>query len=215
MKVSIVTATYNGVETLAYAAESIFSQTYPNIEYIIVDGGFSDGTINLVKSFGQKVDIFISEHDHGIYHAINKGLEVSSGDIVGLLYADDQLAGPEVISKIVQIFRETDCDAVYGDLQYVSRTDGSRIIRYWKSSKFNKGLIHKGWMPPRPTLYIRRELFEKHGPYNSLYQIASDYDFILKLIEDPQLRVHRIIISDFVRERLCNSIVDEPRGVLC
>lgn len=189
MKVSIITATYNAAETLTDATESLFAQTFPGIEYVVVDGGSTDGTQELVRSFGKKVDLFISEPDHGIYDAINKGLAKSSGNILGLLHADDMLAGPDVIEKIVQQFKTSQCDAVYGDLQYVRRSNPSRIIRHWKSGTFHPGLVNRGWMPPHPTLFIRREVFLKHGPYNLSYKTAADYDFMLTILKDNQLRI--------------------------
>ena len=189
MKVSIITATLNAAGTLEEAAESLFAQTHPDIEYIVVDGGSADGTPDLVRSFGKKVDLFISEPDHGIYDAINKGLAKSSGEILGLLHADDIFADPDTIEKIVQQFRTSQCDAIYGDLQYVHRSNPSRVIRRWKSGTFLPGLINRGWMPPHPTLFIRREVFLKHGPYNLCYKTAADYDFMLRIMKDCQIRI--------------------------
>ncbi len=189
MKVSIITATLNVDGTLAEAAESLFAQTHTDIEYIVVDGGSTDGTQELVRSFGDKVATFISEPDHGIYDAINKGFAKSSGEVVGLLHADDMFAGPETIEKIVQQFRTSQCDAMYGDLQYVHRSNPSRVIRQWNSGPFLPGMISRGWMPPHPTLFIRREVFLKHGPYNLRYKTAADYDFMLRILKDNQLRI--------------------------
>ncbi len=192
MKISIITATYNAADTLEDAANSLFAQTYPDTEYVIVDGSSNETTADKVRSFGKKVDLFIHEADQGIYDAINKGIENSTGDIVGLLHADDMFAGPRVLEKVAQSIMHSSCDAVYGDLQYVKRTHLSKVIRHWKSTKFNASLINRGWMPPHPTLFIRRELFLKHGPYNLSYRIAADYDFMLSLLTDQQLKISYI-----------------------
>lgn len=189
MKVSIITATFNASDTLASSAESLFHQTYPDIEYIVVDGGSVDGTAQLVSSFGDRVDHFITEGDRGTYDALNKGMALSTGEVIGILHADDILAHPKVIENVVSQLEETSCDALYGDLQYVQKKNPSKIIRNWRSGTWSPGLQLKGWMPPHPTLFIRRVLYLKHGPYDLLYRISSDYDFMLRLLTDPTLKI--------------------------
>ena len=187
MKISVITATYNASATLGEAAESLFRQSYPHIEYIIVDGGSTDATIGMVKSFGDRVDQFISESDRGIFDALNKGMALSTGEYVGFLHADDLLAHPEVIENMVSRIKRTSADAIYGDLQYVSRNNPRKVIRHWKSKPWSPELLHKGWMPPHPTLFIHKLLYLKHGAYDLRYGVSSDYDFVVRLFSDPDI----------------------------
>lgn len=182
--VSIITATFNSVDTVGECLSSIRAQTHTNIESIVVDGASTDGTQALIqRNFADVVRHMISEPDDGIYDALNKGINASTGDIIGLLHSDDVLAAPDVIEGIANAFSDPRIDAVYGDLVYVSRNDPEQVIRYWKSSHFHRSLLHRGWMPPHPTLYLRRSLLDRIGLFDTNYAIAADYDHVLRIFQ--------------------------------
>ena len=182
LKVSIITVCYNSVETIRYSINSVLSQDYSDIEYIIIDGGSHDGTIEIIESFGDKVDYFISEEDHGIYDAMNKGITASKGDVVGILNSDDVYQNNYVISNVVNNFKRFNCDSIYGDLIYVKNDDISKIVRYWKSGDFSISKLKKGWMLPHPTFFVKRSLYLKYGLYNTELKSAADYEMILRLL---------------------------------
>jgi len=183
MKVSIITVVYNNKKTIKNAIESVLSQTYKNIEYIIIDGASIDGTVEIIKSYGNKIDKFISEPDKGIYDGLNKGINLASGDIIGFLHSDDVYTNDEVVKKVVEVFEKYNCDGVYGDLVYVSKRS-DKVIRYWKSGEFSIYKLKKGWMPPHPTLFLKREIYEKYGLFDLSFKIAADYDFMLRVLKD-------------------------------
>jgi glycosyltransferase involved in cell wall biosynthesis len=158
VKISIITVVYNNKDTIKDAIESVLNQTYKNIEYIIIDGGSTDGTIDIIKSYRDKIDKFISEKDNGIYDAMNKGLKLASGDIVGILNSDDIYFNENVILNVVAKFEESKTDSIYGDLYYVDENDLQKIQRYWKSSEFKEGSFAKGWHPPHPTFFVKKEV---------------------------------------------------------
>jgi glycosyltransferase len=182
MKVSIITATYNSAITIADTLASLEKQTYDNIEYIIIDGASKDNTLEVVKKQSSRVSITISESDKGIYDALNKGIKAATGDVVGFLHSDDLFAYPEAVQDIVDQFKSSQCGAVYGDLQYVSKDDTDHVIRLWKSGKYQKSNLKKGWMPPHPTFYMKRELYEKFGLFDLSFKIAADYDSLLRYL---------------------------------
>ena len=181
MKVSVITSVYNNKETLQDAIDSVLNQTYKDIEYIIIDGASSDGTVNIVKSYGDKISKFISEPDKGIYDGLNKGVSLATGDIIAFLHSDDVYADETVIERVVKEFVDN-LDGVYGDLIYTPKNDTSKVIRYWKSKDFDVSLLKKGWMPAHPTLFLRREVYEKYGKFDLDFKIAADYDFMLRVL---------------------------------
>ena len=181
-KVSIITATYNSEKTILDTLKSLEAQTYKNIEYIIVDGASKDNTIKIVKSNCSRVSSIISEPDKGIYDALNKGIQAATGDIVGFLHSDDLFAYPDVVKDIVATFEDSDCDAAYADLEYVSKDDTDNIIRLWKSGLYSRDKLKNGWMPPHPTFYMKRDLYEKYGVFDSSFKIAADYDSLLRYL---------------------------------
>jgi len=188
MKISIITATYNSGTSISSALQSIASQTYLNLELIIIDGASGDNTLDVVKEKYSRPVFIISEKDKGIYDALNKGIKAATGDIIGFVHSDDFLASKELLSKIAHIFQEEKVDGVYGDLQYVNKEDTSKVIRYWKSEAFKPELLKKGWMPAHPTLFLKKEVYEKHGLFNLNYNIAADYDLMLRIFSDPTLK---------------------------
>jgi glycosyltransferase involved in cell wall biosynthesis len=186
--VSIITASFNCDRTIAGTVHSVLSQTYPNIEYIIIDGSSTDGTIELIKSFGNKIQIFISEPDQGIYDAINKGIRLSTGDIIGILNSDDFFYDNNVIQKVVDAFENNDIDAVYGDVKFVDPANTSKIVRYYSSKHFNPGKFKYGFMPAHPSFYVKRELFEIFDYYKTDYKIAADFELLVRFMYVNQIR---------------------------
>lgn len=188
VKTTIITATYNSEKNILCALESIEEQTHSEIAVLIIDGDSIDKTVALARnSYSGELRI-ISEKDQGIYDALNKGIMAADGDIIGFVHSDDFLASKNIISKISTIFQEEEIDGVYGDLQYVDKENTSRVIRYWRSQSFSPGLLQQGWMPAHPTLFLRKEVYEKHGLFNLDYKIAADYDFMLRIFSDPALK---------------------------
>ncbi|ERT14315.1 glycosyltransferase family 2 protein [Photorhabdus temperata] len=182
MKISIITATYNSEKTLADTLLSLEKQTYQNIEYIIIDGASEDNTLMMINKNSTRVTTIISEPDKGIYDALNKGIVTATGDIVGFLHSDDLFAYPEAIADIVNMFEKYKCEAVYGDLQYVSKNNINNVVRYWKSGPFYPKKMQYGWMPPHPTFYMKRKLYDKWGGFDLNFKISSDYDSITRYI---------------------------------
>lgn len=180
MKLSVLTVSCNSRDTIKYTINSVLSQTYNNIEYIIIDGGSTDGTADLVKSYGKNINKFLSEKDNGIYNAMNKGIKLSSGDIIGFLNSDDVYFDDSIINKVVNIFENEKVDCVYGDLVYVS--ENNKIKRYWKSGNFNLKSFKNGWMPPHPSFFVKKDVYEKYGGFNENYRISADYELMVRLL---------------------------------
>jgi len=185
LKVSIVTITYNSEKTLEETINSVLSQSYKNIEYIIVDGNSSDKTIEIIKKYGDKISTFLSEPDDGIYDAMNKGIKLATGDVVGILNSDDIYFDDKVIEKVVKRFGfdEAKVDSVYGDLYYVEENDLEKVSRYWKSSPFKQGSFKKGWHPAHPTFFVRREVYEKYGYFDLNMKVSADFELMLRFLE--------------------------------
>lgn len=188
MKISIITAVYNREQTVGQAIASVAAQNYEEVEHIIVDGGSSDGTLDKVHSLAHPGMRVISERDDGIYDALNKGVRTATGDIVGLMHSDDFFADEHVLRKVADAFTRMEADAVYGDLDYVAADDTTRVIRHWKSKSFSPRILSQGWMPPHPTLFMRRETMINLGLYNTDYRIAADYDAVLRWFGRGQLK---------------------------
>lgn len=182
MKVSIITSVYNNKSTIKDAIESVLSQTYHNIEYIVVDGASNDGTIDIINKYQDKISQYVSEKDKGIYDGLNKGVDLASGDVIAFLHSDDIYADENVIADIVKVFESTDTDSIYGDLVYVDKEDTSKIFRYWKSGEYTFKKLRNGWMPPHPTFFVKKEFYDKFGKFDLAFGIAADYDFMLRML---------------------------------
>nr|WP_298931675.1 glycosyltransferase family 2 protein [uncultured Erythrobacter sp.] len=182
MKISVVTAVYNRAGTVRAAIDSVQAQTYADIEHVIQDGGSNDGTLDIIREAANASTVLVSERDDGIYDAINRGITNATGDAIGLMHSDDIFAGPQVIAKVAAALADPMVDGVFGDLQYVAADNPSRVIRHWKSGEYAPSKISKGWMPPHPTLYLRREVFDRHGLYDTDLQVAADYDAMLRYL---------------------------------
>ncbi len=196
MKISVITATFNSAQTLARALCSVASQSWPDVEHIVVDGASTDETLAIVAKLGERVAKTVSEPDRGIYDALNKGVHLATGDIIGFLHSDDEFAGPEVLSWVAAEFADPAVHAVYGDLAYVS-ADGTRVIREWRARDFAARKLARGWMPPHPALYLHRSLYEKLGGFDETFRIAADYEFIMRVFTQPYL-VWRYVPRTFV-----------------
>jgi len=182
MLISIITATYNSQKTIEHTIQSVLSQTYSNIEYIIIDGKSTDETLDIIKKYEGEISKVISEPDRGIYDALNKGIEQATGGVVGFLHADDFYANNQVIENIVKVFETQKTDSVYGDLEYVSASNTDKTIRNWQTGNFSLKELKKGWMPPHPTFYVKTEVYKKYGNFNLDYKIAADYDLVLRFL---------------------------------
>lgn len=180
MKISIITITYNSAKTLQRALASVQEQTYSDIEHIIVDGASTDGTREIIEAYAaQHANVrWISEKDEGIYNALNKGIRMTTGDVIGFLHSDDVFQSSDSIKDIAQAFVSSQADVVYGDLQYCK---GSKVVRRWKSNDFHPGSLKFGWMPPHPTVYVRKEVYEQVGEYDEWFRISADYDMLLRI----------------------------------
>ncbi len=182
MKVSIITVTYNSYETLLDTVESVKSQDYDKIEHIIVDGASTDKTSIAIRKYLPPTAKFVSEPDEGLYHALNKGISLATGDVIGILHADDIYYNTQIISKVVNKLKSTSSDTLYADLHYVSKKYPRRIIRNWKSGDFDRSKFLNGWMPPHPTFFARKSLFEKYGDYDTNFKRAADYELMLRFL---------------------------------
>jgi len=179
-KISIITVVYNAQNTIERSINSVLGQNFKNIEYIIVDGGSTDGTREIIENYREKIDGFISEPDKGIYDAMNKGIALATGDVIGTINADDYFADNDVLYNIAKVFAEQDTAILYGNLDYIDIND--KIVRKWRSGKYSKGMFNWGWMPPHPTFYCKKSLFEKLGVYKLDYGSAGDYELMLRFI---------------------------------
>lgn len=183
MKITVITVAYNSAATIADTLRSVAAQQHPDIEHIVIDGASRDSTLDIVRREGAHVARVVSEPDHGIYDAMNKGLQLATGDFVGFLNADDLYADPMAVSRIAQAAARPGIDAVYGDLLYVREDDTSRVVRWWRSGPFHRGQLGWGWMPPHPTFYVRRGLLESTGiAFDANLRISADYEFMLRCL---------------------------------
>lgn len=188
MKISIVTAVYNRERTIGEALVSVASQTYTNIEHVVIDGASRDGTLAVVRAHPDPRVVFVSEPDEGIYDALNKGIRRATGNIVGLMHSDDLFAHPEVLEKVSAAFNDPGVDIVYGDLVYVAASDVTRVVRHWRAGEFSPARLRQGWMPPHPTVFARARVFAEHGLYDTSYRIAADYEAMLRYFGRAGLR---------------------------
>jgi len=189
MKLSIVTVCVNAESTILEALESVKRQTYSDVEHIVVDGSSRDGTMKVIESNPSRITTMVSEPDNGIYDAMNKGIALAKGDIVGFLNADDFYAVDTVLESVAKCFQDTDIDVVYGDICYVKRNRPTKIVRYWKSSEYRPGQFERGWCPPHPTFFVRREIYEQPGGYyDTGFKLAADFELIVRYLAVNRLR---------------------------
>jgi glycosyltransferase involved in cell wall biosynthesis len=182
MKVSIITVVYNNKLTIVDAIKSVLSQDYPNIEYIVIDGQSTDGTIEKIKPYLTSISHFLSEPDKGIYDAMNKGIQLANGDIIGILNSDDFYANDHIISDVVSHFKSKKVNLVFGDLVYVKPDNLEKITRYYSSANFSPDKFAWGWMPAHPSCFLRREIYEKYGYFKTDYKISADYELLTRFM---------------------------------
>ena len=187
--ISIITVIYQNFVLVRDAITSVLEQTYADVQYIVIDGGSNDGSLEVIKSFGNKISIVVSEPDEGIYDAMNKGLALATGDVIGFLNADDFYANPNVLNQVSQAFKNTGCEVLYADLDYVSRTNKEQVVRKWRSGAFNRHSFKLGWMPPHPTFFAKKEIYGRLGGYNKQLQTAADYELMLRFCYFNQTKV--------------------------
>lgn len=199
MKVSVITVVYNNKETIKDTIESVLSQDYPDKEHIIIDGKSTDGTLEIIKSYGNKIKKVISEHDKGLYDAMNKGIKYAKGDIIGFLNADDVYYDSKVVTKIVDSFNEN-IDCIYGNLVYVNRFNTNKITRRWISRDFKKGLFEMSWTVAHPTFYCRKKIYNQYGGYRTDFKISSDTDLMYRFLEKYQIK-SKFVNHYFVKMR--------------
>lgn len=189
MKVSVITVCFNSADTIVDTMRSLATQTHRQIEHIVVDGGSTDGTLDLVRRHAITGCRIFSGPDKGIYDAMNKGLRLSTGAIVGFLNSDDTFAAPDVVARIAAVVDAEAADAVYGDLTYIDPTRARPLVRYWRAGEFRTSRLRHGWMPPHPTFYVGRKLLDSVGEFDSSMKVAADYEFMIRCLTRPELRV--------------------------
>ena len=196
LKVSIITATYNSAKTVGDTLESVAQQSYQNIEHLIVDGVSKDQTLEIVKQFPH-VGAVRCEKDRGIYDAMNKGIGMASGDVIGILNSDDIYQDSSVISKVAEEFRDPTVMAVYGDLVYVEEDNLAKVVRNWQSGSFDRKKFLNGWMPPHPTFFVRREAYESCGTFDLEFKSAADYELMLRFLYKNEMSIiSEVIFND-------------------
>jgi glycosyltransferase involved in cell wall biosynthesis len=182
MKISIITASFKCAQTIEDCIQSIISQTYPDIEHIIIDGGSKDGTLEVINKYRDKIARVVSEPDKGIYDAMNKGIKLATGDIVGIINSDDVVADRTVAETVVKTMSDSNADSCYGNLVYVDRGNMDKVIRYWNAGEFQRERFRNGWMPPHPTFFVKRAIYEKYGLFNPDFPVAADYELMLRFL---------------------------------
>ena len=190
MKITLLTPAYKSAATLRDTLESIAAQNYPDLEYIIIDGDSKDGTAEIVAEYPHLVSVFISEPDDGIYDAMNKGLKLATGDIIGILNADDFYAQNNILKKVKAAFTQHQTDTLYGDLQYVHHQHTSKVIRHWRAGNFQPSKFLYGWMPPHPTFFVRRQCYQKLGHFDSSLRTSADYELMLRFLYKHRCSTH-------------------------
>jgi glycosyltransferase involved in cell wall biosynthesis len=182
MKVSIITVVWNNSKTIKDAIESVLNQTYKNIEYIVVDGASTDGTVEIVQSYGDRISKFVSEQDKGLYDAMNKGIGLATGDVIGILNSDDFYIDEFIIEKVVKEFEKKQVDSVYADLIFVKPDKVDKTVRYYDSSYFTPEKFADGWMPAHPTFFVKKWVYDKYGVFKTDYKIAADYELLTRFL---------------------------------
>lgn len=196
MKVSIITIVYNNHECIADCIQSVLSQTYSNIEHIVIDGGSSDGTHEKIQPFQDKLAYYISEKDKGLYNALNKGIKQASGDIIGILHSDDLFYDRDSIKNVVDTFKNTNADLIYAKGQYVDKANIEKVKRIYPSKPYKERYLPFGWIPLHTTIYVRKEVFQKYGLYEEHYRIASDYEISLHWFKNDQIK--KVYLNEWV-----------------
>jgi glycosyltransferase involved in cell wall biosynthesis len=189
LKISIITVTYNSASTIEQTIQSVLNQSYTNIEYIIVDGVSTDGTLDILNRYKSQIHKIVSEKDKGIYDALNKGIDLATGDVIGILHSDDFYMSSNVIENVANSFNQNQCDALYANLYYVDKDDTDKIKRKWHSGNYTDGAFLNGWMPPHPTFFVKKEIYNKLGKFNLQFATAADYELMLRFIHKNKIKL--------------------------
>jgi glycosyltransferase len=198
LTISVITAVYNRVGTVGQALASVQAQNWPDVQHIVIDGGSTDGSLAVLQAQRDRLAVLVSERDGGIYDALNKGLALATGDVVGFMHSDDYYADDGVLADVACAFADPAVDAVYGDLDYVAQADGARIVRHWRAGVASPDRLRRGWMPPHPTLYVRRRVIEQWGGFDTSLRIAADYESVLRYFVRGQVRaayIPRVLVK--------------------
>ncbi|MBI4995398.1 MAG: glycosyltransferase [Rhodocyclales bacterium] len=188
MRISIVTVCYNAVATIGDTLASVATQSHPDVEHIVIDGGSTDGTQALVERQGSRVSAFVSEPDRGIYDAMNKGIDLATGEVIGILNADDLYADHDVLARVAEVMAAESLDALYGDVSFFAAEAPQLPTRRYRSRWFSPGRIAWGWMPAHPSLFLRRSVFDQYGRYRTDFRIAGDFEFVARIFRADALR---------------------------
>jgi glycosyltransferase involved in cell wall biosynthesis len=201
LQISVITAVLNRAKTLGEALRSVHAQTWNHVEHIVVDGGSTDGSLDVIDEHRRGIAKFSSAADKGPYHALNAGISQASGDVIGFMHADDMFATQNALEQVARAFEDPGVDAVYGDLVYVRKDDATQVVRYWRAGTYQRTHLTQGWMPPHPTFYARRELYTRFGNFDTRFKIAADYEHMLRLLWRG--RIHATYIPEvLVRMRM-------------
>lgn len=199
MKISIITVVYNNDKTIKSAIESVLTQSYSNIEYVIIDGGSSDKTVNIINEYKDQIGYFISEKDKGIYDAMNKGINSATGDVIGILNSDDLYQDTNVIENVMNQFNQNpSIDIVYGDLVYVKSDNVNKVVRNWKSNTYYNRFFENGNVPPHPSLFVKKRIYEEAGLFNLDFKLAADYEFMLRIFKKYNFKskyINKVIVK--------------------
>ena len=215
MKISIITVCYNSATTIYDTINSVNSQTYPNIEHIFIDGLSNDDTLNIINCNAERNPVVISERDKGLYDAMNKGIALATGDIIGILNSDDVYSSKNVITNIIKKIEFSKVDTAYGNLIYTKADDLNHIIRYWKSGNFYKRKFLFGWMPPHPTFFVKREIYIKHGLFNLKLKSAADYEIMLRFLYKKNVStiyLNEVLVKMRVGGKSNNSLISRLKA---
>jgi glycosyltransferase involved in cell wall biosynthesis len=196
MKISVITASFNSAGTIVDTLDSVAAQRHPDIEHLVIDGASRDNTVALVRAHKRPPELCVSEQDRGIYDAMNKGIRLATGDVIGFINSDDFYASPDALTKVAEVFDNPSVDICYGNLCYVRHDHPDQVVRYWPSCPFRPGLFRTGWCPPHPTFFVRRHVYEKLGGFDLSYRMANDVELMARFLE-----VHRVS-SHFLPELL-------------
>lgn len=215
MTLSLITPSYNSAKTIARTIDSVIAQNYSDLEYIILDGASTDDTLKIIASYQDKINIrLVSERDNGIYDAMNKGIKIATGDIIGILNSDDLFNSGEVIKTVADAFADAEIDAVYGDIKYFA-DDINKITRYWRAGEYKENKLNNGWIIPHPALFLRRSVYEKAGLFNTDFKIAGDYEFMLRILKIHQIKVKyipEVFVKMYDGGKSAESIDQRKRG---
>lgn len=215
VKISLITVTFNAADTIEKCIQSVIGQTYKNVEYIVIDGKSSDDTVQIINKYKAHIQYFVSEPDRGIYDALNKGISVATGDIVGALNADDFFVDNRVLESVADVFNHKKADILYGDLDYINHQ--GKVIRQWRSGGYTPGKFNRGWMPPHPTFYCRKELFDKYGLYSLNFGTAADFELMLRFMykhHHPAFYLKQVLVKMKIGGVSNQNIIAHVKGLL-